>query len=147
MLKKVVSHSAGAWWLFVQGLGGTMLARLALRVCSLSRVRRLVRWCLRAESPVPAGHARAIKEVIWAANAAGRHSPLGTTCLATALVAQALLHRQGYDSKLRIGVSRSAEGEFSAHAWVERGGDIIVGGSAATIAIYSALPDMEHLIA
>ena len=49
---------------------------------------------------------------------AARHSPLHTTCLHRSLVLWWLLHRQGIESALRIGVRKQA-GQWQAHAWVE----------------------------
>jgi hypothetical protein len=53
---------------------------------------------------------------------------LAATCLTKALAAKMLLSRCGYSSTLRIGVY-SCNG-FAAHAWIERNGRIILGGSA-----------------
>jgi hypothetical protein len=52
--------------------------------------------------------------------------PVETTCLPRALAAGSLLARYGYDSTLRIGVARD-DGEFAAHAWVERDGVVTIG--------------------
>ena len=146
-MKELRSHSAGEWLLFTQALCGTVLTRAALRVLPLPRVRRLVRRYFRAASPLPRARRALAAQAVWAAVAAGRRSPLGTTCLATALVAQALLQRHGYEAKLRIGVGRELDGAFIAHAWLEREGKVIVGGPAEMVAAYAPLPEMEHLIA
>jgi hypothetical protein len=146
-LKRLRSHSAGEWLMFLQALCGAMLTRVALRVLPLARVRRLVRWCFRAGSPLPPARRASAGQAVWAALAAGRWSPLGSTCLSTALVAQALLQRHGYEAKLRLGVRRDLKGVFTAHAWLEREGIVIVGGPAEMVAAYAPLPEMEHLIA
>ena len=49
------------------------------------------------------------------------------SCLTQALATQVLLGRRGQVSSLRIGVTRSAEGELKAHAWLESNGEIIIG--------------------
>lgn len=51
-------------------------------------------------------------------------------CLTQALVAQCLLRRTGYDTTLRIGVSKD-EHAFRAHAWLEREGRVVIGGGAS----------------
>jgi hypothetical protein len=132
--------------MFIEALCGAMLTRVALSVLPLPHARRLVRRCLRAASPPPARQASAA-QVVWAATSAGRRSPLGATCLTTALVAQALLQRHGYEAKLRIGVRRDLNGAFTAHAWLESEGKVIVGGPAEMVAAFAPLPEMEHLIA
>ena len=46
------------------------------------------------------------------------------TCLKKSLVLWYLLHRQGIDSQLQIGV-RLEQGQFQAHAWVEYQGTVV----------------------
>ena len=146
-LKGCRSHSAREWLMFIQAFSGAILTRAALRILPLPRVRRLVRRYFRAASPLPPARRASAEQAIWAALAGGRWSPLGTTCLTTALLAQALLQRHGYQAKLRIGVRREPNGAFAAHAWLEREGIVIVGGPAEMVADYAPLPEMEHLIA
>lgn len=52
---------------------------------------------------------------------------LAASCLTKALAAKMLLARNGYGSTLRIGVD-TCNG-FAAHAWIERNGKVILGGS------------------
>jgi len=85
--------------------------------------------------------------VLRCAAAASRFMPVSSTCLATAIVVQALLHRHGYTVQLRIGVRIPAADQFAAHAWLEHEGHIVVGGPASVVEQYKALPDLEHLIA
>lgn len=60
----------------------------------------------------------------------------GATCLVQALAAEWLLRREGWDPTVRIGVARHGNG-VAAHAWVECGGEIVLGGEEA--AAYAAL--------
>ena len=59
---------------------------------------------------------------------AGRRSPWRTTCLRQALLLWFLLARRGIVSELRLGVEKSVEGDLAAHAWVERDGQVLIGG-------------------
>jgi len=68
-----------------------------------------------------------VQRVVWAVGAAARLVPRAT-CLVRALAAQALLARRGYASELRLGVSGGPRRTFSAHAWIERDGQVLVGG-------------------
>jgi hypothetical protein len=145
-LKGFRTRSAREGLMFIQALCGAMLTRAALSVLSLPHARRLVRRCLRAASPLPPARQASAAQVIWAAISASRRSPLGATCLTTAWVAQALLQRHGYEAKLRIGVRRDLNGAFTAHAWLESEGKVIVGGPAEMVAAFAPLPEMEHLI-
>lgn len=51
----------------------------------------------------------------------------GASCLTQALVLQRILHRRGRECTIRLGVSQGLEG-FAAHAWVEHGGVVVLGG-------------------
>ena len=129
-----------------QALAMVMMTRVGLRLLPLAAVRRSVRWLLLAERPLAVQRRCPENQVIRAAASAGKHSPVGTTCLATALVGQALLNRHGHGCQLRIGVRRKTDGAFTAHAWLERNGQVILGGPAGVVDSYTRLPDMEHLI-
>lgn len=67
----------------------------------------------------------------WAADAMGRRLLPERPCLTQALVLQYLLLRRGDDSaELHIGVTKSNE-ELQAHAWMERNGRVLIGGTDA----------------
>ena len=66
--------------------------------------------------------------VVWAIEVAAKYMPAFDTCLTKALAAQVLLSRRGCPALLRIGVVKSAEGKFEAHAWVESDGRVVIGG-------------------
>jgi Transglutaminase-like superfamily len=59
---------------------------------------------------------------------AGRRSPWPTTCLRQALALWFLLARRGVATEVRIGAEKPANGLFAAHAWVEQGGHVLIGG-------------------
>ena len=67
---------------------------------------------------------------IWAVQVASRYA-LRTTCLTRALAAQVLLGFDGITASVRIGVAKEKVGELEAHAWLERDGKILMGGSEA----------------
>ena len=50
------------------------------------------------------------------------------TCLTRALAAETLLRRYGHEASLRIGVAKGASAGLRAHAWVECGGRVVIGG-------------------
>ena len=134
------------WRLWLRAMAATVTARLGLIVFPLGRVRRMVRWICGSARPLRVAPRPPAEALIRASVSAGLHSPVGTTCLAGALVAKALLDRHGYESKMRLGVRRGADGQFAAHAWVERDHKVVVGGTASEIACYTPVPEMEHLI-
>ena len=66
--------------------------------------------------------------VVWAVEVAAKYMPGFNTCLTKALATQVLLSRRDRPALLRIGVVKSAEDKFEAHAWVESEGRVVIGG-------------------
>lgn len=73
-------------------------------------------------------HLVEVTAIIWAIEAAGRRIP-NATCLTQALAARVLMRWFGYSAQLCFGVARKKDGSLRAHAWVERGGRAVLGGS------------------
>lgn len=69
-----------------------------------------------------------IERVVWAVVLAGRLMPRANTCLTQALTAQVLLLRRGYPALVHIGTLKAEGGELKAHAWVESGDEVVIGG-------------------
>ncbi|NER80530.1 MAG: lasso peptide biosynthesis B2 protein [Leptolyngbya sp. SIO1D8] len=68
-----------------------------------------------------------VAKIVWSVNVASRYLPGKTKCLARALATQVLMNGHRYVSELRIGVDKTPEGEFRAHAWIEYQGRVIIG--------------------
>ena len=66
-----------------------------------------------------------VEDIVWSVDIASKFV-LDATCLTQALAAKRLLSWNGYNSDLWIGVD-SCNG-FASHAWIERGGRVILGG-------------------
>ncbi len=81
-------------------------------------------------------------KISWSVEVASRHVPL-TTCLIKALTTKVLLARQGYQSSLNIGVTKSEKGHLDAHAWVESEGRIVIGG-LKDLSRYAPLPPINE---
>lgn len=83
------------------------------------------------------------RRIAWAVRTIAALLPVGSTCLTTALTAHVLLARRGWDSTIRFGVAPAAAspGSMTAHAWVERGPCIVIGGE--TRDRYRALAPLE----
>jgi hypothetical protein len=77
--------------------------------------------------------------VVWAVTAASRRVPGRTTCLSQALTVQALLARNGYPSRLQVGVVRGKQGAVEGHAWVECEGRVLIGGTPAEVGNFTPL--------
>lgn len=61
------------------------------------------------------------------------------TCFPRALTAKTLLAQAGFESTLRIGITKSLEGKLEAHAWLERDGQVII-GDLEDLQRYTLLP-------
>lgn len=123
------------------------VARVGLFVLPVRRVRRAINRLVGSGTALSADKGFSLEELIRFVTLGSRCSPVGSTCLAVALVAQSLLMRYGYESRFCIGVRRSEDRAFAAHAWLERSGRVIVGGPPSVVATYQVLPDVEGLIA
>lgn len=104
-----------------------------IRVVRFQAVRR---WLARLAA-VSDREVRAADRIVWAVETASGRLPGARTCLPRALVAQALLARHGFPANFRIGVARRDDGRVAAHAWVECGGEVVIGGG--DIARYCSL--------
>lgn len=71
---------------------------------------------------------RKVCDLSWSLKAVSYYMPW-STCLTDALAGYILLSQYGYASLIKIGVEKSAEGEFEAHAWLEYKDRIIIGNS------------------
>jgi len=79
-----------------------------------------------------------IPRLAWAVRRVAHIVPMAT-CLTRALALQIILARKGVPAELVLGVGRSASDEFLAHAWLEKDGQIVIGGSERRISSYSRL--------
>lgn len=82
-----------------------------------------------------------VSRVTAAVRTTSRYVP-AATCLTQALATQLLLAWRGHATKLKIGVAKGADGQFQAHAWVEWGGKVIIGG-ANSPAQFTIIPTSE----
>jgi hypothetical protein len=106
-------------------------AAMALTACTRVALWTLpFRWIRHfVETQRPRGRARgsySAARVAWAVRLASRYVPRAS-CLTQALTAQMLLHWAGLEGQLHIGVARGAT--FEAHAWIELGGQVLLGGA------------------
>jgi hypothetical protein len=81
-------------------------------------------------------------DIMWAFSAVNRR--LVFTCLMNALAAHALLTRYGHPVTLRIGAARG-NGSFAAHAWIEKDGEVVMGGPASFVEKYVPFPGVDEL--
>jgi hypothetical protein len=92
---------------------------------------RVLRRLLERLTPEPAvresGGGPSADRVAWAVRRTSRTVP-AATCLTQALAAQVLLRRYGIPARIHIGVAKDESNRLVAHAWVESGGRVVIGG-------------------
>jgi Transglutaminase-like superfamily len=115
--------------------------RAYLREATLMLARaRVAVWllppaCIFAWANRPQRHSRRFAAdqapwVAWSIETMSVMPWIKASCLASALAAHAMLRRRGIASRLCLGVARD-ESAVAAHAWIEVGRDVIVGGAEA----------------
>src|SRR5947207_2941389 len=103
------------------------LAQLAVRFVPPAR---LITWARQPPRRISRFAGDQVGWVKWAVDVVGDKRWMHAKCLPRALAAQAMLRRRGIASKLCLGVARE-NGALSAHAWIELGQEIVVGGEQA----------------
>ena len=69
-----------------------------------------------------------LEKLVWAVNVASKYSPK-STCLTRSITGYILFSSYGYSTKIKIGVSKSDEGNLDAHAWLENNNNVVIGES------------------
>jgi hypothetical protein len=110
--------------LLCEALLTVLLVRAALWVLPLRMIHgRLVRL-----GPVAARRpAIDVDRLSRAVGIAAKRVP-AASCLTQALALQALVRRRGSSSRVRVGFRLEPSGELSGHAWLERDGEVLIGG-------------------
>ena len=112
---------AQAWALF-------FLVDLGLKSLPFKHLLALCqKWPLRNGRDVAPVPSPSLTRVVWLVEVAGRYTPVNGTCLKKALVLSWILGRRGIATTLRIGVARHEGTSLTAHAWLERGGEALLG--------------------
>ncbi|MBW4418213.1 MAG: lasso peptide biosynthesis B2 protein [Myxacorys californica WJT36-NPBG1] len=127
-----MDHKWQAWrrlpWqersLFLQALVLFPMIALALKLWGLQRVQTHLAKQFHDAAPVHSELFHCIAQTIYLVSRAGYYTPRWANCLKRSLILWYLLHRQGIETDLRIGVRR-CNGEFQAHAWVEYQGSVL----------------------
>jgi hypothetical protein len=118
-----------------------MLVVWAVRLMLWLLPFRQVRQLLTTLSGAPGSNAVQeipVEHVAWAVDRASRYVP-AASCLTQALAAKLMLGHLGHQAIVRIGVARSDAGDIQAHAWVESGGRVVIGGSGRSLRRYTRL--------
>lgn len=147
LLRKFWARSWSDKVLLLRALGLVGGVRVGLNVLPYRTVQRLL---TRSDYPTteafdsPAEALKYRRRVIGAVQTIGKRLLGDKPCLTQALVVQHLLRTKGYETALRIGVTKEGR-ELLAHAWLERDCQVIIGGG--TSAQYVPLVPVEPEVA
>lgn len=135
-LRKLFHVSWAERWLLLKALVVVTLVRLGLLLLPFRMVKHGVTQSIeKMASKHRSGPAMEAYQhrVVWAVRAVARRTLGIRPCLVQALATQWLLGRVGCETKLRIGVVKENDQTLKAHAWLERGGDVIIGGRSSLV--------------
>lgn len=79
--------------------------------------------------------------ILWAVESVSGRIPRAT-CLTQAISGKLLLRWSGLQSEICLGVARSPDGVLRAHAWLERQGRTILGGTVGRTMV--RLPELRE---
>ncbi|MCA9672939.1 MAG: lasso peptide biosynthesis B2 protein [Myxococcales bacterium] len=117
----------------LRAIAALTAATVGIRLFSLPRVvELLVPTDCATKLGVDSNEVRDVIEA-W-----GRRLPF-QTCLTRGVAARVLLSHYGLRSVLRLGVRRTSDGRFHAHAWVTVADEVVV-GAIPNLAHFSAFP-------
>jgi len=122
-IRKLLSLTPRERRLFARAILLVTAVRIALWTLPLAYVCRSLR---RRRAVTPELAAIPIKRLAWAVQAAARRIPCAS-CLTQALALQYLMGQAGRESCIHIGVVRKAGAPLESHAWVESGGEVLIG--------------------
>ncbi|MBE9461155.1 lasso peptide biosynthesis B2 protein [Dyadobacter subterraneus] len=122
---KWVDISGSAKIKLVQAGCTLILIKIGLAILPFSTFRKVFHWMSKSDAK-PDLNSKEISEVVWAVNTAANIIPLELLCLPRALAAKYLL-RKVPSLSLEIGVEVNHAKPFEAHAWIQKGDEIIIG--------------------
>lgn len=102
--------------------------RVGLWLLPFRALSRLVAKTIHAPNGSRGPDQATLDRVVWSVRTTSQHLPWTITCLTRAMAAQVLLGQLGEPTQLRLGVAKDEQGQLQAHAWLEKDGNIVIGG-------------------
>ena len=120
-LGKFFSYSFAEQVSIVKAFWIVLMVRIALKLLSFQQFRQLYASILQPPSVIDVPDVR-IERYVWAIERVS--GSLGAVCLPQALALKYFLRK---DKKTEIVIGIDKKSNFSAHAWVEKNGRILIG--------------------
>ena len=113
--------------LVLSALAPLIVMRAAMWTLAFARVKRIADAMSRPMRVDATAGQPSPERIAWAVANVSRIVPRSHNCLIRALATGIVLKRYGYPSELKIGVMKPVGGRFAAHAWLESGGNVVIG--------------------
>ncbi|WP_460938956.1 lasso peptide biosynthesis B2 protein [Spirosoma humi] len=123
---RFVTLSGHKKWLLVKVFGVLATYKCLLLIFPFNKFLKTTAKAIR---PAAVLSTTTLTDTVWAIQVVSNRIPLGFTCLVQALGAKWLLHNNP-DVRVCIGVHKSIQQDFLAHAWVVYKEKIILGEQA-----------------
>ncbi len=123
------------WWLLIHSFAVLVIVRIALYLTTYRRIATHI--VLRPHDGVERDPVYLLQ---WSVQHASRIVPQAN-CLTRALALQYMLARASHSSIMRVGVAQSLDKGFEAHAWILRGGKVLIGGNEEDITRFTPIAD------
>lgn len=145
LLRKFLSlHNSDRILLIISWITITVV-RLGLWLLPWKILYEVVGKIAPTASNIPQPDENVSSKVAWAVETVSRYTITTPKCLARALTTYILLARQGYRTELCLGVAKDFQGNFTAHAWVESQGQIII-GRIKNLSQFTPLPPLYRKV-
>lgn len=118
------------WGVLLLAFLMVVAVRMGLWLLPSATIIRVLRRLDTTKANEASGHALPLNVIVWAVSAAAGRVPKAS-CLTQALAARVLLRWCGYEARLCLGVAHNCDRSLRAHAWLERGGRVVLGGEGA----------------
>jgi len=117
-------------WLLLRATGWLLVARVRLASMPFSALSKR----LSPEGDVAAAEAdeEILRRIGFAVRAAAGNVPWRSDCFPQTIAGHELLKRQGYASKIHLGVERPNKDNIAGHAWLTCGETVVIGGEDLT---------------
>ena len=128
-IKKALRFSISDLILFLRAFLWLGVMRAAIQFVAFQKIARWLGAKEGNAAPAPSSPQTQIgQRVGWAVETAARRTPWQSACLAQALTGAVLLRGKKIPVLVYLGVAKGLNGEdFSAHAWLRCGEDILTG--------------------
>jgi hypothetical protein len=131
-LRQLAELSLLQWWIILVAIFMLPMIALSLRFSGFKQTKNRMSLLIPASiDGISAGEDNLSRAqlISRAVVIAGNHGVYRANCLKQALLLWWLLARRGILSELKLGTQKIPQDTFSAHAWVEYRGNVLIGES------------------